>query len=397
MIKLSFNVMMFALFLFFLSLAPYDFEKVGNITYQQDIASLIVNGRPISVLISLAWLISNLKLFKPIMRQEIGYIPIIVLWIHSFLNLKSAYFGFYEVAILNIFIILFEVLVIVRMVSFFTERFGTQFLIRSIILYCALLVFFNFYLLLYEPIASYINGERLTGSCANPQHLMLNLSLIFPIVLIVAIKKGNIFIRILSTVLTLATAFLILQTGSRTGLGALVLIALLAIYMLIREGRFFILSIIFLAFASTPFFIKLDDLMNSLTIYFLDRGDTRTYVWLSELERFSNNPVFGAIPNEFGKFNFSESLWLSFLANGGLIVAVMLLLIIFLILRLFFKLLPILNLKNSPAQIPYFTITVVTFLSVFEAVFAGTYTAFAFISFVYFNYCHRILKQNKFI
>lgn len=163
-----------------------------------------------------------------------------------------------------------------------------------------------------NPSAIFSAG-RLMGTTANAQHaaVLLGLGFLGPAYILITFKERKNWQVIAAGGLGLALLYLLMLTGSRTGVG-LILIGMVCLF----RGRFGAAAVVGVVAAGVGF-VVLQQIGEQANVERLVRtDDTRSEVWLAQWNTFQRFPVFGA-PQRGEQFRTAENSWLGLLAAAG--------------------------------------------------------------------------------
>lgn len=155
----------------------------------------------------------------------------------------------------------------------------------------------------------FISG-RLMGTTANPQHaaVFLALSLLGVCYLLVD-SRSSAMLRFVLVIESLMHLNLLLQTGSRTGL----VMSAIVLFLFFRRRVSGLYAIGLIMVGGVGFGLKQ---LGERVSDFTERGDTRTEVWVNQLQQFYQNPIFGR--NYIGsRFTIGENSWLGLMEATG--------------------------------------------------------------------------------
>ncbi len=211
-----------------------------------------------------------------------------------------------------------------------TEKRYTS-LLKGMYYFTTIIIIINFYLYLFEYSSTSWKG-RFIGVFHHPNFTGVNFAICASIIFCInkTFKSNNskAFFNIFSTTLLFLSIFLIMASGSRTGL--LGFAAALLGYFYIQK-RLKTSTIMLLAIMSLTIFIAFDSIVEMLAYYIpgIDRitqaGNTRDGVWTSMWNDFMENPVFGVGAN----VKDTAGSYFRVLAIGGIFAAFPLLMCMF--------------------------------------------------------------------
>ncbi len=198
---------------------------------------------------------------------------------------------------------------------------------RSIAHTGAIFVVLNAYQLIINRSAVIFIQSRFSGTTANPQQAALLLAATIPCVLLMIQTSDRSKSRKTWWIaLLLATLYMLVLTGSRTG----ILMGLVSIMLFYRNngGAWFRLGITLALIAAIVIpFLQPENLSSSATgidTSVRDRfttsssGNTREGVWGGMWSNFTENPIFG-VPLAGDRIGFGESSWLGVASELGLV------------------------------------------------------------------------------
>lgn len=345
--------------------------------YPHYVSELLGSGRAISVAMIAVVLLVNFRILPKILGIRTPAIPKIIFLIQLLLCAKLVAYGSYGFAVASVIVLAVQIFFLLKVAVYWNAKSNGSFMPKMIALCASMALALNGFLLWLYPSAAYIDQERLVGSMPNPQHLMLFLTLMLPAVLFMISRATSMKCRLMYVAQVLFLMFLVEQTGSRIGVATLVAISVIYFSSLRFDARVLLAVGGFLIIAA----VYEQTAGHGLSQFFLERGDTRGYVWLGEWDRFLQYPLWGVPLGEGGRFVYYENAWLSFLSNGGIVAALLLLSVVGILLRKVLFLLRRWQTGNANYTFALSCVLCVFFLSLFESVFDGTYSSFALLSF----------------
>lgn len=380
--------------IFFMSLREASPELLSfRPTYPGYISAIIDIGRELSLVCMLALILVNTSKLKSVLTMSAPAIPRLIFLLQLILMTKLFLYGSVWEAASGLVVISIQIFLLIKLAAHFQLN-GKGF-IPEVVSKCAVMgVIFNAFLFIAFSDAAHVDQQRFVGAMPNPQHMMMFLTLCVPGLLYSALRSQTNLSKSLYISLSLLAYFLIIQTGSRTGVAAASLVLIVFLFSLPT-----IISFLLTMLTTLAVVVQFAGSNASIIIgYFFERGDTRSHVYAREWQKFLENPLWGVPLEDNARFVFSENVWLSFLSNGGVLAGILLFAILVSLLRRSIKLMLRWD-KSDPRYFFFFSGSLaMSVISLFESIFAGTYSSFALLSFLYLTFplsSHKLPPQQR--
>jgi hypothetical protein len=277
------------------------------------------NGRPLTILLLLLLIFLALQTERGWRKYNIPKPLIMLVYIQLTLLLKVLIEGSAVFALIGFITYTAVIFMTVRGPSLWLQdEQNFNFAVGSLIWVDVLFAGVVFYQFRINPEPMIFLHGLLMGMTGNPQHAAIMLMAIVPCILFFLLSSNSKFWqKILCTIFLLLTIYLLLQTGSRTGLLSLMVGVFIFFGQRSSAQKKFLYILALLAILVFTF-IDISVASSFVPEKLISLQDTRTQVWQSMWQRFLLNPLFGA-PLQGDRLGFNENSWLAIAATTGII------------------------------------------------------------------------------